>query len=270
MLVFTRLIKSHFRLFFELCKGLNMNNLENKVVLITGGCKRIGACTARYLHKHGMRLIIHYNKSVADAEQIVSELCAIRPDSATLIQGDLGDIAKVKYHVREAVNALGRLDALVNNASAFFPTPIASSTEDQWQTIIDVNLKAPYFLAQVVAPYLKKHHGSIINITDIYAQRPLLNHAIYSASKAGLVSLTQSLANELGPEIRVNAIAPGAILWPENDSDEIAHQRLISKTPLKRAGKPTDIAKTIHFLITNADYISGQVINVDGGRSMSS
>ena len=245
-------------------------NLENKVVLITGGCKRIGACTARYLHQHGMRIIIHYNKSVADAEQLRSSLCQIRPDSATLIQGDLGDLAKIKHGVMEAVNALGRLDALVNNASVFFPTPIASSTESQWQTIIDINLKAPYFIAQAVAPYLRQHNGAIINITDIYAQRPLLNHAIYSASKAGLVSLTQSLANEFAPEIRVNAIAPGAILWPENDSGEMEQEILLSKTPLKRAGEPNDIAKTIHFLLANSNYITGQVINVDGGRSVSS
>ncbi|WP_423908435.1 pteridine reductase [Candidatus Spongiihabitans sp.] len=246
-----------------------MNHLENKVVLITGGCRRIGACTARYLHQHDMRIIIHFNNSAVDAEQIRSELCEIRPDSVRLIQGNLGDIAKVKYLIREAVNALGQLDALVNNASAFFPTPIASSKESQWQTIMDTNLKAPYFLSQAVAPYLKKQNGCIINITDIYAQRPLLDYAIYSASKAGLVSLTKSLANELGPEIRVNAIAPGAILWPENDTDEISHQRMISKTPLKRAGEPEDIAKTIHFLLANSNYITGQVINVDGGRSIS-
>ena len=246
-----------------------MNDLENKVVLITGGSRRIGAYTARYLHQHGMRIIIHFNHSAVEAEKIRAELCEIRPDSASLIQGDLGDIAKVKYLIREAVNALGQLDALVNNASAFFPTPIASSRESQWQTIMDTNLKAPYFLSQATAPYLKKQNGCIINITDIYAQRPLLDHAIYSASKAGLVSLTQSLANELGPEIRVNAVAPGAILWPENDSDEIGRQRMISKTPLKRAGEPDDIAKTIHFLLVNSDYITGQVINVDGGRSVS-
>ncbi len=246
-----------------------MNNLKNKVVLITGGCRRIGACTARYLHQQGMRLIIHYNNSAIDAEQIRSELCQIRADSVRLIQGDLGDIAKVKHLIRETVNALGQLDALVNNASVFFPTPLASSKENQWQTIMDTNLKAPYFLAQVVAPYLSQQNGSIINITDIYAQRPLLNYAIYSASKAGLVSLTKSLANELGPEIRVNAVAPGAILWPENDTDEISQRRMISKTPLKRAGEPDDIAKTIHFLISHSDYITGQVINVDGGRSVS-
>lgn len=246
-----------------------MNDIKNKVVLITGGCRRIGACTARYLHQHNMRIIIHFNNSAVDAEKIRSQLCQIRPDSVHLIQGDLRDIAKMKHLVRQAVNALGQLDALVNNASAFFPTPIASSKESQWQTIMDTNLKAPYFLSQVAAPYLKKQNGCIINITDIYAQQPLLEHAIYSASKAGLVSLTKSLATELGPEIRVNAVAPGAILWPENDTDEIGHQRMISRTPLKRIGEPDDIAKTIHFLLANSDYITGQVINVDGGRSVS-
>jgi len=246
-----------------------MNNATDYVVLITGGARRIGACTARYLHNQGMRIVIHYNNSSVDAEQIESELCEIRPDSVKLIQGDLRDIASVKLIIREVVNQLGQLDALVNNASAFFPTPVSSSRESQWETIMDTNLKAPYFLSQTVAPYLKKQRGSIINITDIYAENPLLEHAIYSALKAGLASLTKSLALELGPEIRVNAVAPGAILWPEYDTDEISHQRMISNTPLKRAGEPEDIAKAIHFLITSADYITGQMINVDGGRTIS-
>ena len=242
--------------------------LQN-VVLITGGARRIGACTTRYLHDQGMRIVIHYNTSTIDAEQIQSELNQIRPGSVKIIQGDLRDITSVILLIREIINELGQLDALVNNASAFFPTPIATSRENQWQTIMDTNLKAPYFLSQAVAPYLKKQGGSIINIADIYAEAPLSEHAIYSASKAGLVSLTRSLACELGPEIRVNAVAPGAILWPKNDTDEISHQRMISNTPLKRAGEPEDIAKVIHFLLTNSDFITGQVINVDGGRTIS-
>ncbi len=245
-----------------------MNDDSEKVVLVTGGSRRIGRCTAQFLHQRGMRVIIHYNASASDAQHLQSELCEIRPDSATLLQGDLQDIAGVKILIRQCVHELGRLDGLVNNASKFFPTPIASANETHWDDLINTNLKAPYFLAQAAAPYLKKHNGAIVNITDIYADRPLQNHAIYSASKAGLVSLTKSLARELGPEIRVNAVAPGAILWPENDNDEISHQRMISRTPLKRAGEPMDIAKTIYFLLSSSDYITGQVINVDGGRTV--
>jgi pteridine reductase len=246
-----------------------MNDHQEPVILITGGARRIGACTARYLHLQGMRIVIHYNTSATDAGQIQSELNEIRPGSVKLIQGDLRDIASVKLLIREIINELGRLDALINNASAFFPTPIATSREIQWEIIMDTNLKAPYFLSQAVAPYLKKQGGSIINITDIYAETPLLEHAMYSASKAGLVSLTKSLACELAPEIRVNAVAPGVILWPENDTDDVSHQRMISNTPLKRAGEPEDIAKVIHFLLTNSNFITGQVINVDGGRTIS-
>lgn len=246
-----------------------MKKSEDKVVLITGGSRRIGACTARYLHEKGMRIIIHYNKSSTDADKLEAELCEKRPDSAHLIQGDLINISSVKNLIRESVNKLGQLDALVNNASAFYPTPISSAKESHWDSLMDTNLKAPYFLAQATAPYLKKQHGAIINITDIYADRPLFEHSIYCATKAGLVSLTKSLATELGPEIRVNAVAPGAILWPEFDNDEISHQRMISRTPLKRPGEPEDIAKTIHFLLTSSNYITGQIINVDGGRTIS-
>ncbi len=246
-----------------------MNDVSGKVVLITGAARRIGACLSRFLHQQGMHVIIHFHNSDTEAAQLRAELCAIRPDSATLLRGDLREISRVKQRIRHTVNKLGRLDALVNNASAFFPTPVASSRETQWQNIMDTNLKAPYFLCQAAAPYLHKQHGSIINVTDIYADRPLSGHAIYSASKAGLVSITKSLARELGPEIRVNAVAPGAILWPENDRNEIAHQRMISNTPLKRVGEPQDIAKTVHFLLAHADYITGQVINVDGGGTVS-
>ncbi|MGI9311463.1 MAG: SDR family oxidoreductase, partial [bacterium] len=158
-------------------------------------------------------------------------------------------------------------DALINNASLFFPTPLRSADEEQWRRMMDTNLKAPFFLSQAAAPYLKKTRGAIINITDIYADRPLLAHALYCASKAGLWSLTRSLAQELGPEIRVNAIAPGAILWPEHDTDELAHQRMVSRTPLKSAGDADDIAGTVQFLLADAPFVTGQMIRVDGGRT---
>jgi len=245
-----------------------LTTLNNKVILITGSTRRIGLEIVRSLHNQGARIIAHYNHSERQARELESELNNARPNSIVLVQGNLEDISAIRSLARDCIIEMGQLDGLVNNASVFFPTPISSATEDQWQNIMDVNLKAPFFLAQGVAPYLKKSRGCIINLTDIYADRPLENHPIYSASKAGLVSLTRSLARDLGPEIRVNAVAPGAILWPENDGDEIAQQRLISATPLKRRGDPKDIVKTVEFLLIGADFITGQVINVDGGRTI--
>ena len=245
-----------------------MVETHSKVALITGGAKRIGATIARLLHQSGINLILHYNSSSDDAFLLQDELNEQRADSVLLIQGDLTDISKIKFQIRESINQMGQLDALINNASAFFPTPIASSNEDQWQRLVDTNLKAPYFITQAAAPYLKTNFGCVINITDIYAERPLSDHSIYCASKAGLVSLTKSLAKELAPEVRVNAISPGAILWPEDTSDELSQQRIISNTPLKRAGEPMDIAETVLFLLEKGNFITGQVINVDGGRTL--
>ena len=245
-----------------------MTTSTNKIVLITGGARRIGEATARHLHQQGMHIVIHHNKSAQEAQALQQDLCSIRENSASLVQGDLRDISTLTHNIRQVVEELGQLDGIINNASVFYPTPLDTSKEQDWDMIFNANLKAPYFLAQAVAPYLKKSHGAMVNIVDIYAQRPLLNHAIYCASKAGLVSLTQSLARELGPEVRVNAIAPGAILWPENETDEAAQQQMIAQAPLNRMGNPEDIAKTIHFLIEGSQFITGQVINVDGGRTV--
>ena len=245
-----------------------MTSLTDKVALITGGSRRIGATTARLLHARGMRLVIHYRDSADEAEALRAELCEQRPDSVMLIRGDLAEIAKVKNLVREVASSMGGLHALVNNAALFFPTPIRSATEDQWDALMHTNLKAPFFLAQTAAPYLAKEGGCIVNIADIYADRPLEDHPIYNASKAGVVSLTRSLARDLAPEVRVNAVAPGAILWPERGMDELSKQRLISRIPLRQAGHPDDIARTVMFLIADAPYITGQVINVDGGRTI--
>jgi len=245
-----------------------MTSLHDKVALITGGSRRIGASTARMLHQYGMNLVIHYRRSADEAEALRAELCQKRPDSVLLIRGDLTELAKIKNLVRQCVAKLGRLDALINNASAFYPTPVRSANEDQWQAVMDTNLKAPFFLSQAATPYLKETQGTIVNITDMYADRPLLEHSIYCASKAGLWSLTKSLAYELGPDIRVNAVAPGAIMWPENDTDELSHQRLVSRTPLKSVGDADDIARAVMFLLTDAKFITGQVINVDGGRTI--
>ena len=242
--------------------------LNDKVALVTGGGRRIGAEIARRLHAEGMRLVLHYHSSDQDARTLQETLNDVRPDSVVLIKGDLLDNHKITHLAQQSTEVFARLDALVNNASTFFPTPIGNTSEEDWSNLFGTNLKAPFFLAQATAAELKKNHGAIVNIADVYGQRPLKNHSVYSAAKAGLIMLTRALARELAPEVRVNAIAPGAILWPENGQDEVALQRLISRTPLKRLGTPREIADTVLFLIKDAGFISGQVIPVDGGRSI--
>lgn len=242
---------------------------ETKVVLITGAAHRIGATTAKLLHQHGMNIVLHYRSSREAAKNLQQELNGIRENSVILIQSDLHITTGLSALIEESVKAWGRLDVLINNASSFYPTKMGKATEEQWDDLIGSNLKAPFFLSQAAAPHLKKHNGCIVNIADIHAERPLKTFPIYSMAKAGLVMMTKSLACELGPEIRVNAVAPGAILWPEN-LDEVAKQRIVSRTFLKRQGEPNDIAKTILHLIKDAAYITGQIIVVDGGRSLNS
>lgn len=243
--------------------------LDDKVALITGAAHRIGATTARTLHAQGMRLVLHYRGSREAAHALQDELNAQRPDTVTLLQADLLAAAGLPKLVKDAAAQWQRLDVLINNASTFYPTPVGTVTEEQWQDLVGTNLKAPFFLAQSAAPHLRKHNGCIINIVDIHADRPLREYPVYSIAKAGLVMLTKSLASELGPEVRVNAVAPGAILWPEKEElDEVAKQRIISRTFLKRQGHPEDIARAVLFLIRDAGYMSGQVLTVDGGRSL--
>ena len=243
--------------------------LTNKVVLITGAAHRIGATTARMLHAEGMNILLHYRHSRDAAETLQTELNDIRPDSVKLLQADLHDTPSLPGLIEEAVKAWDRLDVLINNASSFYPTPIGSVTEAQWDDLIGSNLKAPLFLSQAAAPYLRQHQGCIVSIVDIHAERPLKEFPVYSMAKAGLVMLTKSLACELGPEVRVNAVAPGAILWPEN-LGEAEKEKIISRTFLKRQGAPDDIARAILYLVRDAGYVSGQVITVDGGRSLNS
>jgi pteridine reductase len=241
--------------------------VQGKVVLITGGAKRVGAATCRRLHSAGANLMLHYRVSAGEARLLQAELNHQRKDSVALIQADLLDAAKLPAMVEQTVQSFGRLDALVNNASSFFQTPVGEITAAAWEDLIGTNLRAPLFLSQAAAPALKKSQGAIVNITDIHAERPLKNYVVYSVAKAGLVGLTRSLARELAPEVRVNAIAPGPILWPDNESfDELSRQRIISNTPLKREGTPEDIAKAVHFLLAEATYVTGETINVDGGR----
>lgn len=249
------------------------NNTENtqldgKVALITGGAKRIGACIARTLHQAGMNVVIHYHSSADAARALQEQLNDQREHSCLLIQGELTAHGKLKSIVKESVQQMGRLDVLVNNASAFFPTPLKTASEKDWSQLIDANLKAPFFLTQYATPHLAKQQGCVINLIDIYAQRPLPDHPIYCASKAGLASLTRSFAQSLAPDIRVNGLAPGAILWPEEQHDELAQQRLLSRTPLKRLGNPQDIANAALFLIQDAPYMTGQILNIDGGRTI--
>lgn len=245
------------------------NSLDGKVVLITGGARRVGAAIARLLHARGMNLVIHYLSSEKSAHALQQELHEARPDSVMLMRGDLssGD-QLLKNLVFESVEAFGRLDALINNAARIYATPLGEASEAQWDDLIGANMKAPFFLSQAAAPHLKKNSGCIVNIADVYAERPLPGYPIYSVTKAGLVMLTKVLARELGPDVRVNAIAPGVILWPESGIDEMSQQRIISRTPLKRAGDPEDIARAVLFFLGDAGFVTGQVLGVDGGRGV--
>jgi pteridine reductase len=244
------------------------SNLDGHVILITGGARRVGAVVARHLHAAGATLAIHYRASATDAARLVAAMNAARPHSAMAYAADLSDCDALPGVIDAAVSRFGRLDVLINNASSFFPTPMGSITANQWDDLIGSNLKAPLFLSQAATPALRASQGLIINMLDIHALRPLKQHPVYSAAKAGLAMLTRSLARELGPDIRVNGIAPGPVLWPEKDMPKALQQEIVAKTALKRAGSPDDIAKTALFLVRDAPYITGQIIAVDGGRSI--
>ncbi|MEW6131631.1 MAG: pteridine reductase [Pseudomonadota bacterium] len=238
-------------------------------ILITGGSRRVGAAIARLMHAGGASLMIHYRSSAKEARALQEELNAVRGNSVALIQADLLDTPVLPSLVSQTVATFGRLDVLVNNASSFYPTPVGSIGEKDWVDLMGSNLKAPMFLSQAAAPELKKNHGCIVNITDIHADRPMKNYLVYSVAKAGLVGLTKSLARELAPNVRVNGVAPGPIMWPEDnpDFDEVTRQRIVSHTMLKRAGTPSDIARAVRFFIEDAPFVSGQILAVDGGRS---
>jgi pteridine reductase len=244
--------------------------LAGKVVLVTGGARRVGAAISRRLHAAGARVSVHYRSSQTEAHALHAELAGRRPASSILIQGDLLKRGCPAALVQETVAAFGRLDAVVNNASSFFPTPLGEITEQSWDDLVGTNLKAPLFLAQAAAPELRRQRGAIVNIVDIHAEFPMKSYVVYTAAKAGLAALTRSLARELGPEVRVNGVAPGTILWPDDDAwrDELARQRILNHTALKRMGEPDDIAKAVEFLLVAAPYVTGQVLAVDGGRSI--
>jgi pteridine reductase len=243
-------------------------SLAGKTVLITGGARRVGAEIARTLHRAGGNVVVHYRNSAADAEKLAAELNGARARSAATFACDLLDLEKLGELCGYVVGRFGALDILVNNASTFYATPIGSITAAHFDDLIGTNLKAPLFLAQAAAPALRRVRGQIINIVDIHALRPLRDHTTYCVAKAGLHMLTRSLAKELGPEIRVNGISPGPVLWPEGQQDDSARAKIIERTILKRMGAPGDIARTVLFFATQAPFVTGQILAVDGGRSV--
>jgi len=242
--------------------------MQGKVALVTGGARRVGAAIARHLHAAGASVLIHYRDSEADAARLEAELNAARPKSAARVKAELLAPIAPRALVGAAVESFGRLDLLVNNASTFFPVAVGEMESSHWEELIGSNLRAPLFIAQQAAPELAKHEGSIVNIVDIHAERPLRGYALYSIAKAGLAAMTRALALELAPRVRVNGVAPGAIAWPEDGQfAEAERARILAGTPLGRVGSPDDVARAVHFL-AGAPYVTGQILAVDGGRSI--
>ena len=248
--------------------SLHAQSLQGKVALVTGAAKRIGADIARTLHAEGATVVIHYAQSADAAANLVAELNTLRAYSCHSYSALLGDIDGLSEMIKQITMLTGRLDILINNASSFYPTVLGEINESDWDMLFDSNLKGPLFLSQAAAPYLKHNAGCIVNMVDIHAERPLVKHPVYCSAKAGLVMLTKSLAVELGPDVRVNGVAPGIIIWPEGDQDETLQDDLLSRTALKRKGSVKDITDTVLFLVRDASYITGQIINVDGGRTV--
>lgn len=245
--------------------------LSDKVALITGAARRIGAEIARTLHASGMRIVLHYHASHEEALALSHELNEKKPDSATILRADLSDTSSLQGLINNAVSVWGRLDVLVNNASRFYRTAVGQVSDFAWADLIDSNIKAPFFLSQAAAPHLAKSKGTIVNITDIHGERPISDYSVYCISKSGLLMMTKVLAKELAPHIRVNAVSPGAILWPEgeNELSEQDKEKIIKRTMLHRAGGAADIAKAVLYFVRDADYVTGQVLSVDGGRLLS-
>lgn len=251
-------------------RNMTSNSLNNKVALITGAARRIGADVARTLHAAGANVVLHYNTSKQEAMQLCDQLNQARSQSAVVMQANLQDQTSASKLVQDAAKAWGKLDILINNASRFYQTHLDNVTETAWNDLFDSNLKAPYFLAISAAPLLKVAKGVIINIADVHGERPLRNYSVYCLTKAGLLMMTKALAKELSPDVRVNAVSPGSVIWPEgkNTLTDAQKQTIISKIPLGRSGNATDIANTVLYLVRDANYVTGQVIRVDGGRVM--
>lgn len=242
--------------------------LAGKAALITGAARRVGAVIARTLHAAGASIVLHYHSSAEEAAALARELNGLRPGSATLAACDLLAAPAVTQLAQTAMAAFGGLDILVNNASSFYPTPVGEIGEDDWNDLVGTNLKAPLFLAQAAAPALRERGGLILNLADIHGMRPLRRHPVYCVAKAGLIMLTKSLARELGPQVRVNAIAPGPVMWPESGTDAALREEIIGRTALKRIGSAQDVARAALFFAAEAPFVTGQVLAVDGGRSI--
>ena len=243
---------------------------ERPVALVTGAARRVGRVIARSLHQAGYDLVIHCRNSVTEAEQLAVELESARENSVMVQSAELSQVADLAKLVLRAVQRFGRLDVLVNNASAFTPTPVGATTEAQWDELFASNAKGPYFLAQAAAPHLRVAKGCIVNLVDIYAERPLPHHPVYCMSKAAMAMMTRSLAVELAPSVRVNGIAPGAVLWPEAEKPLSDKQGLVARTPLKRTGTPEDVAAAVLYLVRDAGFVTGEILRVDGGRTLAS
>ena len=238
------------------------------VALVTGSARRLGAAIARGLHAAGYDLALHCHDSRIDRDALAAELEAARAGSTLALQADLADFDRLPELVAATVGRFGRLDALVNNASAFFPTPLGEATPAHWDALFGANARAPFFLSQAAAPHLRAARGAIVNLADIHGERPLRDHAVYGMSKAALLYLTRALALELAPDVRVNAISPGAILWPDAGKPEAAKSAVLSRTPLGRTGRPEEIAEAVRWLLGDATYTTGQVLRLDGGRML--
>ena len=246
---------------------MSENSLADKVVLVTGAARRIGAAIVTRLHANGARVAIHYRGSADEANELAATLNAQRKNSAATFQADLLKAADIPGLISGVVEWGGRLDGLVNNASTFYPTPVGTITETEWNDLVGSNFKGPLFVSQEAAPHLQETGGTIVNIVDIHAQRPLRNHAVYGPAKAALAMLTRALAKDLAPNVRVNGVSPGAILWPEDGTSEAMQKTILRQVPLERAGNPDDVAGCVLYLMRDAAYVTGQIIAVDGGRS---
>lgn len=244
------------------------SDASRPVTLVTGAARRIGASIARRLHAAGHDLALHHHRSTEDMQALVAELETRRPGSTLALRADLAEYDRLPELVAHTVGRFGRLDALVNNASTFAPTPFGRITPTDWDAQLAVNARAPLFLAQAAAPHLTAAGGAIVNLVDLYAEHPLPDHAAYCIAKAALLATTRMLAVELAPAVRVNAVAPGAILWPEEGKSEAAKAALLARTPLARTGTPEDIADAVHWLIVEARFTTGEVLRVTGGRGL--
>jgi pteridine reductase len=242
--------------------------LQGKTVLITGAARRVGAEIARVLHAAGANLVLHYRSSAGEAATLAQELNALRDSSAVAAECDLLDVTQFPALIAQAVSSFGGLDVLINNASTFYPTPVGDITEIDWDDLLGTNLKAPLFLAQAANAALRESAGLVLNVSDIHGLRPLRRYPVYSIAKAGLIMLTKSLAREMGPHVRVNAVAPGPVMWPADGLDEALQQKIISRTALKRAGSAQEVARACLYFVSDAPYVTGQVLAVDGGRSI--